>query len=443
MKIHKWSPVRILAVGFAGIIFMGSVLLALPIASRSGESIPFLHAIFTSASATCVTGLVVYDTWSQFSAFGQVVLLLLIQLGGLGFMTAAMSISLAARRRIGLRQRSILAEAAGTTRLAGVVRLTRQVLIGTALFELGGAALLSLRMIPRFGVIKGLWYALFHAVSAFCNAGFDLMGYLSPGSSLTLFYDDPVVVVTIAVLIAVGGIGFVVWNDLLESGASHARLKLHTRVALSATAILIAVSAVLFFCMERHSAMAGMTVPERVLTSFFQAVTPRTAGFNTLDTARLSDGGKVLTMLLMFIGAAPGGTGGGIKVTTFVVACAAVFAALRGREDVSVGHFRLEPKTVNRAFCGMTVYMAIALLGVMILCVEGVPFTDAVFECLSAIGTVGLSTGVTASLSAVSKVVIILLMYAGRVGSLSVFLAVTSASSAAKLKDPVGKVIVG
>lgn len=443
MNIKQWTATRILAVGFAFIILVGGLLLCLPIASRDGQTIPLLNALFTSASATCVTGLVVYDTWSQFSLFGQVVILLLIQIGGLGFMTIAILFSLAVRRRIGLRERSLLAEAVSATQVGGVVRLVRRMLIGTAIFEGVGAALLSVRFVPMFGVGRGLWFAVFHSVSAFCNAGFDLMGFQTPSSSLTYFYDDPLVIFTIAVLIIVGGIGFMVWNDLVENRFCFGKLRLHTRAVLISTLGLIFSGMLLFWLLERNGAFSSMGVQGQLLSAFFQSVTPRTAGFNTVDMTALSDGGKLITMLLMFVGAAPGGTGGGIKVTTLVVIAAAVSASLRSREDVSILHFRMESETLRRAFCGAAIYITMTVCGVLVLCTQGQPLADAAFEALSAIGTVGLSTGITQALPALSRVVIMVLMYSGRVGSLTVFLAVANSNRGGKLRDPIGKIIVG
>ncbi|MEA4816433.1 MAG: potassium transporter TrkG [Lachnospiraceae bacterium] len=443
MDIKQWSAVRILAVGFAFIIFVGGVFLSLPIASRSGAGISFLNALFTSASATCVTGLVVYDTWTQFTWFGQAIILLLIQIGGLGFMTVAILFSLAVGRRIGLLERSLLAEAVSSMQLGGVVRLVRRTLIGTAVFEGLGAAALAIRFIPLFGVGRGIWFSVFHSVSAFCNAGFDLMGALKEYSSLTYFAGDFLVVVTVAMLIIIGGIGFVVWNDLVESRFHPYRLKLHTRTVLVSTLILIFSGTLLFLLVEKNGVLAQMDAGKQFMSAFFQSVTPRTAGFNTVDIASLSDGGKLITMILMFIGAAPGGTGGGIKVTTLVVMVAAVIASLRNREDVSIWHFRLDNETLRRSFCGVTIYLMVTVVGVFILCTQGQAFANSMFECLSAIGTVGLSTGITSNLSPLSRVAIIALMYTGRVGSLTVFLAVSRADKSGKLRNPVGKIIVG
>ncbi|MEA4921086.1 MAG: TrkH family potassium uptake protein [Clostridiaceae bacterium] len=443
MNLKQWSATRILASGFALIILLGGILLCLPISNRTGNTIPFINALFTSASATCVTGLIVYDTWTQFTAFGQLIILLLIQIGGLGFMTIAIFFSLAVGRRIGLRERSLLAEAVSSMQVGGVVRLVRRTLIGTAIFEGLGAVLLAIRFIPMFGIKNGLWMAVFHSVSAFCNAGFDLMGISKAYSSLTYFVGDPLVVITIASLIIIGGIGFVVWNDLVESKFNLKSLKLHTRAVIISTFILIVSGTVLFLFLEKGTTLSHMDFGTRFLAAFFQSVTPRTAGFNTIEMGALSEGGKLVTMVLMFIGAAPGGTGGGIKVTTLVVIAASVISSMRNKEDVSLWHYRVEGETVKHAFYGVSTYVSLALLGILILSTQGNELSAAAFECLSAIGTVGLTVGITPNLQFLSKAVIIALMYAGRVGSLTVFLAVAQSDKNGKLRNPIGKIIVG
>lgn len=443
MGSKRWSATQILTVGFAGMILIGAILLSLPISDRDGSGIPFLSALFTATSASCVTGLIVYDTWTQFSFIGQLVILLLMQIGGLGFMVVAILFSLAVGRKIGLRERSLLMETVGTTQLGGVIRLVRRTLIGTAVIEGGGALLLALRFVPRFGFLRGFWFAAFHSVAAFCNAGFDLMGISAPYSSLMGYYDDPLVILTIAALILIGGIGFVVWNDLVECRFCIRKLNLHTRTVLIGTAALTLGSMLFFLFLEANGVMAGMRPGQRILAALFQSVTPRTAGFNSLDIAALSDGSKFLTMLLMFVGAAPGGTGGGVKITTLAVIAAAVAASVRSREDISLGRFRLENETLFRAFCGTATYLALTVCGIIVLCAQGSAFTDSTFECLSAIGTVGLTTGITRALPALSHLMLIVLMYAGRVGSLTVFLAVSEAGPRHKLKDPIGKIIVG
>lgn len=443
MNINRWSATQILSLGFAIIILVGGLILSLPIASRSGLGTPFLNALFTAASATCVTGLVVYDTWTQFSYFGQAVILLLIQIGGLGFMAVAILFSLAVGRRIGLRERSLLAEAISSMQVGGIVRLVRRMLIGTALLEGIGTALLAIRFIPVFGLGRGLWFSVFHSVSAFCNAGFDLLGVRAPFSSLTTFYDDPLVILTIALLIIMEGIGFVVWNDLIENRFHFKNFHLHTYTVLFSTFVLLLIGMVLFAAFEQNGAIGSMDMGTGILSAFFQSVSPRTAGFNSIDIASLSEGSKFITMLLMFIGAAPGSTGGGIKVTTLAIMVATVLAQLRAREDVNLFRFRLETEVVRRTFCGVALYLAMAVGGILILCAQGQSLANSAFEALSAIGTVGLTVGITTTLPPMSRIAIIVLMYAGRVGSLTVFMAVVRHNHNGKLKNPVGKVIVG
>ena len=444
IRIHKTpSAAQVLAFGFAAIILLGALLLMLPVCNRDGRSIPFLSALFTSTSATCVTGLVVFDTFTQFSFWGQLVILLLIEIGGLGFMTVALLFSMALGRRIGLKERSLLAEAVSAMQIGGVVRLLKRILLGTALLEGVGAVLLSLRFIPEFGPARGVWYGVFHAVSAFCNAGFDLMGARAPYSSLTAYTGDGLVNLTIIGLIVIGGLGFIVWDDLLRCGRHWRRYALHTKVVLTATGALLLGGTALMLIFERDASLAGMRGGERLLAALFQAVTPRTAGFNTVALGTLSSGGRLLMTLLMFVGASPGSTAGGVKTTTLAVILAAMTSYLRGRRDVNLYRYQLEPHLVRRAYCSMTLYALLTLCGSFVLTYQGVAVQDAVFEAFSAIGTVGLSMGITPTLPALSHVALILLMYAGRVGSLSVFMAVTEARKPDLLQNPVGKLTIG
>lgn len=433
-----------IAVGFAFIILMGAFLLTLPISNRNGVGIPFLNALFTATSATCVTGLVVYDTWSQFSFFGQVIILMLIQIGGLGFMTVAILFSMVLRRRIGLKERTFLMEAVNSMHISGVVRLVRHILIGTLLFEAVGALLLTVSFYPDMGLKQSIWFGIFHSVSAFCNAGFDLMGFIEPYTSLVPYASHKLVNFTVMGLIVIGGIGFIVWKDLMTHKWHWNQYKLHTKATLVATGLLITVSALAFFFLEKNHAFAQMNVADRVLASFFQAVTPRTAGFNTVDNGALSEGGAVLTMVLMFVGGAPGSTAGGIKVTTLVLLLLSVLASSRNREDVTLFKRRIPDGQIRRAYSNTMLYMLLAFAGCMILLVFQ-PFTirDALFETLSALGTVGLSTGITRDLGPVSRIAIILLMYSGRLGSLTLFMAVAEKKNRSPLRDPEEKIIIG
>ena len=320
----KLSSMQILAIGFALFIIIGGVLLSLPIASRDGQSIPFLNGLFTSTSATCVTGLALYDTYTQFTLFGQIVILLLIQTGGLGFMIVAIMLSLILGRRIGLRERKVLMQSVSALKLGGVVKLTKKVFILTICFELMGAAILSIRFIPQFGAARGIWYALFHSISSFCNAGFDLLGRIEPFGSLTPYVGDALVNITVMVLIVIGGLGFFIWDDVTQNKHHFSKYHLHSKLMITATGVLIVGGAILFYVFEKSHTMADMGVGERILASMFASITPRTAGFSTVQVGEMSSGGTLLTMVLMLIGAGPGSTGGGMKVTTVLVLILAV-----------------------------------------------------------------------------------------------------------------------
>ncbi|MEG0493822.1 MAG: potassium transporter TrkG [Clostridia bacterium] len=438
------TALQTLAIGFALIIIIGALFLMLPISNKN-QSLSFLDALFTSTSATCVTGLVVCDTYTQFTFFGQAVILCLIQIGGLGFMTVAVLFSLVLRKRIGLKERSYLMEAVSSLQLGGVVRFARRILIGTAIIEGLGAALLLLRFAPLFGFKTGLWYAVFHSVSAFCNAGFDLMGRIEPGSSLIHFINDPLVLIVIMSLIVIGGIGFLVWDDLAEHKWHIHRYLLHTKIMLCATFILLVGSAALFFVLEGNASMAGMTMGEKIISSAFMAVTPRTAGFNTVDLTTMTEAGTSLSSLLMFVGAGAGSTGGGVKVTTVATILLTTFFCMRGREDVNAFHRRISEGLVRRAFCSMVFYVMLAMVGCFILLVEqkGISLSNALFETLSAIGTVGLSRAGTGTMTDISRITLLVLMYAGRVGSLSVAMAFADRKHPIALRNTLGKVIVG
>ncbi|MEA5024505.1 Ktr system potassium uptake protein B [bioreactor metagenome] len=437
------NSIQMIALGFAGIILIGTLLLSLPAASRDGASLPFIDALFTSASATCVTGLVVHDTYTQFSLFGQIVILCLIQIGGLGFMTVATLFLMMARRKIGLAERGVLTESVSAFQIGGIVRLIRRIIICTAIVEGIGAILLAIRFCPQMGVATGVYYAVFHSISAFCNAGFDLMGRFAPYTSLIPYQSDVLVNLTIMTLIVIGGLGFVVWDDIMEHKLRYVRYKLHTKIVLLSTAFLIIGGAILFYAMEQGNVLAAMHPIDKLLASLFQSITPRTAGFNTVDTAALTEGGTVLSMLLMLIGASPGSTGGGIKTTTIMVILLATISYIRNTDDINIFHRRLENNTIKRAYCSTTIYIMLSILGIFLLITtQGLPAKDAAFETLSALGTVGLSTGITRELDTLSRMVIILLMYSGRVGSLTLLMAVMMGTKS-KLRNPEEKIIIG
>ena len=419
MKL-KLSHTQIIGLGFLILIGLGTALLSLPIATADGERAPLLTTLFTAVSASCVTGLVLQDTATYWSWFGRCVIILLIQIGGLGVMTISTMFFLLLRRRVGLRQREVLTESINTSAVGDIMRLFRLILIGTAVIELAGAALLSIRFIPRFGLGKGMTYSLFHSVSAFCNAGFDLMGVLEPYSSFTAFSGDWLVNLTLIALIVIGGLGFIVWDDLLKNGLHIRRYRFQTRLVLVTSAVLLLGGTLLIWLMERSATAAGLPAGEQFLTSLFGSVTARTAGFNTVDTGAMSDGGKFVTILLMFVGGSPGSTAGGVKTTTVAVILVMAASAATNRSGPVVLGRRIPDGVLHKAVSVVVVNLGFALLGTLVLCGgQGLPLTDVLFECFSAIGTVGMTTGITRDLSTVSALTIAVLMFAGRVGSVS------------------------
>ena len=441
---RKINEGQVLALGFLAVILIGAALLRLPIASRDGVSIPWVDAIFTASSATCVTGLIVYDTYIQFTVFGQAVILTLIQIGGLGFMTVATMFSMFMGRRIGLMERGLMRESISTMQVGGIVRILKHVLIGTAVIEGLGAILLAIRFIPDMGFATGVYYGIFHSVSAFCNAGFDIMGRFGPYSSLVPYQGDVLVNVVIMALIAIGGLGFVVWEDLYVKRFRFSRMSLHTKAVLVFTAVLIVGGAALFFILERDNTLKDLPLGTRILASFFQSVTPRTAGFNTVSMGNLTGGGKLLIILLMGIGGSPGSTAGGMKTTTVLVLVLAAFSYVRSREDINYMGRRLESSVTRKAFTIATIYLLTVLIAVMLM-VAMQPFVmeDVVFEVVSALSTVGLTVGITPSLNPVARIIISLLVYLGRVGAISVLMAFAQSHSGLNTKKPIDKVIVG
>lgn len=442
-KSLSLAPNQAIALGFLGIIIAGALLLMLPFANRGGRGLSFLDSLFTATSATCVTGLVVADTWTQFNLFGQLILLLLIQVGGLGYMTMMLQASLFLGRKIGLKQRSLMMESVSAERLSDVLALLRYILRGTLAIEGIGAALLALRFIPELGLARGLWYSVFHSVSAFCNAGFDLMGFREPYSSLTHYVFDPLVNLTVTALILLGGLGFLVWRDVWEKGLRFRLYSLHSKLILTASAVLVAGGTVLFWWAERDNLLAGMSAGQQALVSLFQAVSPRTAGFNTVDLASLTSGGGLLTIALMFIGAGPGSTGGGVKITTVVVCLLTLFSYIRGRREVGAFNRRLDEEQIHRSAAAVTLYFTLAVGGgFLLLAIQPFPLQDALFEVFSAMSTVGLSTGITRDLVPFNRVILIIMMYCGRIGSLSMMMALAE-RQAPRVKDPVEHITIG
>ena len=436
---RKLSSSQIILFGFAGVILIGTLLLMMPFATNSGQSASFWDALFTSTSAVCVTGLIVQDTATYWSGFGQTVILLLIQIGGMGVITVAAAITMASGKKISLMQRSTMQDAISAHQVGGIVRFTGFILKGIFLFELLGALVLMTVFIPEYGV-KGIWLAVFHSISAFCNAGFDLMGTKSPYSSLTSYADHPVVNITIMLLIVIGGIGFLTWQDIRQNGIHIKRYRMQSKVILATTGILLLVPALYFFIFEFSAEPMG----RRILLSAFQSVTPRTAGFNTADLTALSETGQTLTIGLMLIGGSPGSTAGGMKTTTAAVLVACAVAVFRRRENGRFFGRRIADDTVKNAITVFLMYISLFLLGGMIISrVEELPILTCLFETASAIGTVGLTLGITPGLHLVSKLILISLMFLGRIGGLTLIFATLSANKNTLSKLPLEKITVG
>lgn len=442
--ISRMSKMQIIALGFFLIILLGSLLLMLPISSKAGTWTDFLSCLFTATSATCVTGLVVVDTFSHWTVFGQVVILLLIQIGGLGFMSMGVLFSLMIHRKIGLRERGLLSESVNAIQLGGIVNLVRKILLGTLIVESMGAILLAIRFSGTLGVRRGIYYGIFHSISAFCNAGFDLMGYQEPYCSLVHFSGDWLVNLTIVALIVLGGIGFLVWEDIIKNKYHFRKYRLHTKIVLVTTAVLIGVGTLLFYLFERENLAAGMGPGETFLTCLFDAVTPRTAGFNTTDIGGQTDASKLLSIVLMYIGGSPGSTAGGIKTTTFVVFLLYMRSNIQKTRGITIFGRRLEDGAIKRAATIACTNLMLAVGAMLLICAaQGLDLRDVALETVSAISTVGMSTGITRELNGLSRLAIILLMYCGRVGSLSVLTSFTDRRKTSPVEFPEEKILIG
>ncbi len=420
--------------GFLIIILIGAVLLSMPFSSKSGQSTPFLHCVFTATSATCVTGLIVYDTYSHWSAAGQGIILCLIQIGGIGFMSIITMLSIFLKRKISLKERILIMQSSGGVRLSGAVLLIKRIIIGTVFFEGVGAIALATRFCPKMGFWQGIYNAVFHSISAFCNAGFDLMGKYGEFSSLTTFKGDWVVNITIMSLIIIGGIGFIVWSDFAKWKFKFKKYELHSKIVLTVTAVLIALPAVLFMIFENISPMEA----------FFHSVTLRTAGFNTIDLSALSESGNALSIMLMAIGGSPGSTAGGIKTTTFVVLILSAVASTRQSGSITVFKRRIEGEQVRQAAAVLSIFTALTFTASLIMChFEPYSLTDILFEAVSAAGTVGLTKGITPLLSPISHIILIILMFAGRVGGITLMLTLARQKNDALSTRPVEKILIG
>ena len=437
---NKLSSFQIIILGFAGVIVLGALLLMLPISTQNGAVTPFSKTLFTATSAVCVTGLVVFDTASYWSGFGQLIILIMIQIGGLGVISVASFLSMLAGRKISLMQRQTMQNALSAPQMGGIVKLTRFIFLVSFAIEGIGALLLMPVFMTKYG-IRGIWMAVFHSVSAFCNAGFDLMGnQTGQYSSLTSFAGSGYVTLVICLLIMIGGIGFLTWKDIAVKKTRFKEYSMQTKVILVTTAILIVIPAVFFF----FSDFAKEPLNDRICMSVFQAVTPRTAGFNTADLNKMSDAGRSVMMLLMLIGGSPGSTAGGMKTTTIAVLFANAIAVFRKRQNANCYGRRIDDSTVKNASAILFIYVFFSMLSAIIISItDGIPMQMGMFETFSAIGTVGLTLGITPTLSAVSRFVLILLMFFGRVGGLTIIYAAFSQKDASILKYPMENITVG
>ena len=418
------STTKVIALVFAALILLGACLLALPAASRSGVSCGFRPALFTATSATCVTGLVLYDTWSQWSGFGQIVILCLIEIGGLGFMSAATLLIFFFRRRIGLKQRMMMAQALSVSDMGGIVRLQKTVLIGSFAVEALGALILTLRFWPEYGFARALRWGVFHAVSAFCNAGCDIFGVLSPGSSLMEFQSDPVVLLTLGALVVIGGLGFLVWEEIAVT-RKFRKFSVYTRLVLITTAGLLLAGWVLICLLEWNNpnTLGPMPLGDKLLNGLFQSITLRTAGFAAIDQGLLTEGAKAVSIVLMIVGGSSGSTAGGLKTVTFVVLFLFMAARARGRDTVCVFKRTIPQAQVLDAMTIAFIMIALSVFGgIFISATSAVTFTDGLYEAVSALATVGLTAGVTGNLSIPAQLLMIVYMYFGRVGVLTISL---------------------
>lgn len=447
LSISSFSPAQLFVIGFAAIIFIGAFLLTLPIATQDGKGTHFVNALFTATSATCVTGLVVVDTATTFSTFGEIVILSLIQVGGLGFMTFATLFTIILGKKVSFRHRLLIQESLNQISLEGIVRLVKRILLFTFVFEGLGALILGLYWTPKFGFARAMYYGVFHSVSNFNNAGFDIMGgYSGKFSSLTTFVSDPIVNLVMMILIIAGGIGFIVISELVDLRKPRHRLSMHTKIVLSSSAFLILIGAIGIFSVEFNNpkTLGSVDWAGKIFGSFFQSICARTDGSNTLSVGDMRQASQFLLIILMFIGASPGSTGGGIKTTTFVTLIGSIWAMARGRRDVVFFKQRVDESKVYKALT-ITFAAVFLVMGVtmMLSLTEKADFLTVLFETTSAFGTVGLSMGLTPHLTTFGKIALSVVMFAGRVGPLTVALALTWVHKEEHFRYAEGKIMIG
>lgn len=438
---------RLVALSFLGVILAGTLLLMLPVSVKEG-GVSFIDALFTATSATCVTGLVIFDTFSKWTLFGQIVILCLIQIGGLGFITIITMLTRFLKKKASLREKLLLKESFGGIPMGDTRKIVKVVIGGTALFELSGAAILCTQFIPMMGVKNGLYTSVFLSVSAFCNAGFDVLGRITPGSSLISVNSNPVILLTVSALIIIGGIGFIVWTDIINCKFKIKRYSMHTKLTLSATAVLLAGGTLLYLIFENGNTFADMSAGEKLLNAFFTSATTRTAGFNSVPNGDLCPASKAVTYLLMFIGGSAGSTAGGVKTATAAVLFLCAAATLKNSRDIEIFGKRITVdilrKAVSIVMLNLTEIFAASVI--ISVCQPETAFSDILFECISAIGTVGMSTGITSSLSLLPKLIILLLMFVGRITSLVfafMFVFDSSKGSNKNSQKPKGNLFIG
>ncbi len=444
--LSSMSPMKLLLTGYCAIILIGTILLALPIATKGDGVTSITDCFFTATSATCVTGLIRYDTFTHWTLFGQLVILCMIQIGGVGFVTVAMFTMILAKRKITLNQRFIMQNSVSAPQIGGIVKMSSFIALGTLAFEAVGAILLSIDFIPRFGPAKGIYFSIFHSISAFCNAGFDLMGGTTGAfSSLTGVAGSWYVNIVLMLLITIGGLGFFVWADLGKKKFHFKKLNLQSKLVLIISIGLIAFGAVVFFFLEfDHEMFAGMSVSEKILASLFQSVTARTAGFNTTDLGKMTESGLFVMICLMMIGGSTGSTAGGIKTTTFWVLCVSITTTFRRKKNVEAFGRRLDEGVTRTASCIFMTYLLLAAsVAVIISSLEKIPILTALFESVSAVATVGLSLSVTPTLGMISKLLLAGLMLCGRVGSVTMLLAFSSEKGVANSRLPLEQIQIG
>jgi len=445
LRLGKLSPMRVLLAGYCTIIFIGTLLLCLPVSARDGQMTAVSDSFFTAASATCVTGLIRFDTYTHWSLFGQIVILLLIQVGGMGFVTIAIFMHVLSKQKIGLSSRVLMREAISAPQVGGIVWMTKFILRGTLLLEGLGAVALAIYFCPRLGVLEGLYYSVFHSISAFCNAGFDLMGRNEAYSSLTAVAGNWYVNLIIMLLIIIGGLGFFVWLDLIQEKFKFPNLKVQSKIVLVMTGILVFGGAVLLFVMEfSGNAYEGMGIGDKLLASLFQSVTVRTAGFNTVNLAALTEGSIFLMICMMAIGGSTGSTAGGMKTTTAAVLVLSIFTTFKKKKNVECFGRRLEDDITRTASCIFMMYLGLIISSTLIIsAVEGLPVLTVMFETTSAVATVGLTLGITPGLSMISKLLLAFLMIFGRAGSLTMLLAFSADRMPVASKKPLEKIQLG